>query len=116
MKDFSIKLEIVRKYGVKQIKQIVWEKEDGRKFKFDFEKQGKVAFNVLGKNSGVKIYQLGIDGKQDKKVYWGLGCNFDYIFGLELLFSKKKVDIVFIVVGEKDVFCVVLNGIFVVCF
>ncbi len=116
MKDFSIKPEIARKYGVKQIKQIAWEKEDGRKLKFDFEKQGKVAFNVSGKNSGVKIYQPGIDGKQDKKVYRGPGCNSDYIFGLEPLSSKKKADIVLIAAGEKDVLCAVSNSIPAVCF
>lgn len=116
MKDFSIKPEIARKYGVKQIKQIAWKKEDGRKLKFDFEKQGKVAFNVSGKNSGVKIYQPGIDGKQDKKVYRGPGCNSDHIFGLEQLSSKKKADIVLIAAGEKDVLCAVSNSIPAVCF
>ncbi len=116
MKDFSIKPEIARKYGVKQIKQIAWKREDGRKLKFDFEKQGKVAFDVWGNNSGVKIYQPGIEGKQDKKVYRAPGSNSDHIFGLEPLSSKKKADIVLIAAGEKDVLCAVSNGIPAVCF
>jgi YD repeat-containing protein len=116
MQDFSIKPEIAKKYGVKQIKQIAWKREDGRKLKFDFEQQGKVAFNVSGNNSGVKIYLPGIEGKQDKKVYRAPGSNSDHIFGLEQLSSKKKADIVLIAAGEKDVLCAVSNGIPAVCF
>lgn len=109
---FKIRNEILSKYNVGQIKEAWFVGENERKFKFKYAEQGRLAFNFAV--SGLKIYQPGIDG-QEKKVYRGPGSTNDDIFGLAQL-PSRKVDILLILEGEKDVLCAASHGFHAVSF
>jgi hypothetical protein len=109
---FRIDPATMSRFGVKQLKE-AWYMNDGQKRRFQLEQQSKFALNVAQR--GLKIYQPSIEGRQEKAVYRTSSWGDADIFGLAQL-PTKKVEVLLILEGEKDVLCAASHGFHAVCF
>jgi hypothetical protein len=109
---FRIDPATMSRFGVKQLKE-AWYMSDGQKRKFQIEQQSRFALNVAQR--GLKIYQPALEGRQEKAVYRTSSWGDADIFGLAQL-PAKKVEVLLILEGEKDVLCAASHGFHAVCF
>lgn len=112
--SFGIDQKLLNKYNVKQLAQLTYTSDKGKKSQFRYQNQNIFAFDFVV-NSRHKLYvpkQTGVETK-----YFAKTQTKDDIFGLvELQRLRKKVTKLLIVEGEKDALCCIAKGFNAVSF
>lgn len=112
--DRNVDVNTLERFGVRQLKLLTFTQANKRVSKFDYQKDGVVAFEFTV-NGRKKLYVPSGPNPKLRKKYYCKNQNNSDIFGLRQL-PKKKQKYLLICEGEGDVLCASAHGLPAVCF